>query len=115
MSDELTDQALLNASHTAYDNYRCGNPDDLAKLEAEWRTADEAVLSRMSSPSHDRAMAEGGWQDISSASLVWLNRHLASVLAPDGICPDDERGHRSWSEIRRALSPTPTTKEETDK
>ena len=83
--------------------------------EAEARAA---VLSRMSSPSHERAMAEGGWKEgiEAAAKLVESFGDLAAyprLLAPAfgrAIVPLDDILAKA---IRGLAPPTPTTKEET--
>lgn len=48
------------------------------------REARAAVAARMSSPSHDRAMAEGGWQSIASAPIT----QDVLLFCPDrAVCP----------------------------
>jgi hypothetical protein len=83
---------------------------------------------RMSSPSHDRAMAEGGWQPMSTApktGMVLLHRpNFADSVVAGVWSRYFEWWDLGWGCLKTdyfdawqplPASPTPTTKEETDK
>jgi hypothetical protein len=105
-------------------------------------SAAELAIAAMSSPSHDRAMAEGGWREIASApkdgSELLLSDHgdvyagfwsavenYRSWAEPDGNWyAEMDRGNEAtakpqrpqyWRSMRDLVPPTPTTKEETNK
>jgi hypothetical protein len=90
-------------------------------------SARAAVLARMSSPFHDRAMAEGGWRDIASAPKDGTCVLCVEFDEPQKVVDMhwfSDGVHGSWrgavGQYRRPLKwcelpapPTPTTKEET--
>ena len=65
MSDDTrTNEELLNDFGNAACQFWTSKISTEVALLAKRQTAYAAALARMSSPSHDRAMAEGGWQEL---------------------------------------------------
>ena len=98
MSDEsLSNPELLRKAFEVYSGLvfadHRGNDYEIAAVRACLGDLTAAVLARMSSPSHDRAMAEGGWQPMSSA-----RKDGTPVLLKlkDGISKD-RRDLRYWN------------------
>ena len=58
--DSRTNEDLLGELADQLDDHIRGLPGAYVRYSA----IRESVLARMSSPSHDRAMAEGGWQEL---------------------------------------------------
>lgn len=114
LSNEDLLEQLVNAQHrlTTATWVHDGSPGSCERCDGasvDVEAARAAVLSRMSSPSHDRAMAEGGWRETAAR----IAENPGFIQARDTEWDEGVNyAKRYIAAAIRSAPPTPTTKEE---